>query len=75
MTDNKKNRGLSGITLFLFVLIVLGALWFTNTLDSKESHPIAGNEPIPNIIIGSSTILTIQPVIRQTIEAFILPTA
>ena len=38
MTDNKKNRGLSGITLFLFVLIVLGALWFTNTLDSKESQ-------------------------------------
>ena len=38
MTDNKKNRGLSGITLFLFVLIVLGALWYTNTLDSKESQ-------------------------------------
>lgn len=38
MTDNKKNRGLSGITLFLFVLIVLGALWFTNTLDSKDSQ-------------------------------------
>jgi len=38
VTDNKKNRGLSGITLFLFVLIVLGALWFTNTLDSKESQ-------------------------------------
>ena len=38
MTDNKKNRGLSGITLFLFVLIVLGALLFTNTLDSKESQ-------------------------------------
>ena len=38
MTDNKKNRGLSGITLFLFVLIVLGALWITNTLDSKESQ-------------------------------------
>lgn len=38
MTDNKKNRGLSGINLFLFVLIVLGALWFTNTLDSKESQ-------------------------------------
>ena len=38
MTDNKKNRGLSGITLFLFVLIVLGALWFTNTLESKESQ-------------------------------------
>ena len=38
MTDNKKNRGLSGITLFLFVLIVLGALWFTNTLDNKESQ-------------------------------------
>ena len=38
MTENKKNRGLSGITLFLFVLIVLGALWFTNTLDSKESQ-------------------------------------
>ena len=38
MTDNKKNRGLSGITLFLFVFIVLGALWFTNTLDSKESQ-------------------------------------
>nr|WP_207722404.1 ATP-dependent zinc metalloprotease FtsH [Dorea hominis] len=29
---------MSGITLFLFVLIVLGALWFTNTLDSKESQ-------------------------------------
>ena len=38
MTDNKKNRGLSGITLFLFVLIVLGVLWFINTLDSKESQ-------------------------------------
>lgn len=38
MTDNKKNRGLSGITLFLFVLIVLGALWYTNSLDSKESQ-------------------------------------
>ena len=38
MTDNKKNRGLSGITLFLFVLIVLGALWFTNQLDGKENQ-------------------------------------
>ena len=38
MTDNKKNRGLSGITLFLFVLIVLGALWYTNTLESKEGQ-------------------------------------
>ena len=50
-------------------------VWPIPVASAAPSIPIAGNGPIPNIIIGSSTILTIQPVIRHTIEAFILPTA
>jgi len=37
--------------------------------------PRAGNIPIPNISIGSSTILVIQPPSIAVIDAVILPTA
>ena len=31
-----KNRGISGITLLIFILFVFGVLWFTNQFDQRE---------------------------------------
>lgn len=35
---DKRNRGLSGVTLLIFVLILLVALWFTNQVDQKDKE-------------------------------------
>lgn len=34
--NNRKNRGLSGLTLLVFVAILFAALWFTNQIDQRE---------------------------------------
>ena len=31
-----KNRGISGVTLLIFILFVFGVLWFTNQFDQRE---------------------------------------
>ena len=31
-----KNRGLSGVTLLIFILFLFGILWFTNQFDQRE---------------------------------------
>lgn len=34
--NNRKNRGLSGLTLLVFVAVLFAALWFTNQIDQRE---------------------------------------
>ncbi len=36
--NDKRNRGLSGITLLIFVIILFAALWFTNQIDQKDKE-------------------------------------
>ena len=36
--NEKKGRGLSGITLLIFVVFLFAALWFTNQFDQKEKE-------------------------------------
>lgn len=33
---DRKNRGISGVTLLIFILFVFGVLWFTNQFDQRE---------------------------------------
>lgn len=35
---DKKTRGLSGVTLLMFVIFVFAALWFTNQFEQKEKQ-------------------------------------
>ncbi|MGN1167391.1 MAG: ATP-dependent zinc metalloprotease FtsH [Lachnospiraceae bacterium] len=35
---NEKRRGISGISVLIFVLFLFGALWFTNQMDRRESE-------------------------------------
>ena len=36
--NEKKGRGLSGVTLLIFVVFLFAALWFTNQFDQKEKE-------------------------------------
>lgn len=36
--NEKKNRGLSGATLLLVVVVLFAALWFTNQIDQREKE-------------------------------------
>ena len=35
---NEKRRGISGISVLIFILFLFGALWFTNQMDRRESE-------------------------------------
>lgn len=36
--NDKRSRGLSGITLMIFVIVLFAALWFTNQIDQKSKE-------------------------------------
>lgn len=35
---NEKRRGISGVSVLIFILFLFGALWFTNQMDRRESE-------------------------------------
>ena len=36
--NDKKNRGLNGLTLMMFVVVLFAVLWFTNQIDQREKE-------------------------------------
>ncbi len=36
--NDRRNRGISGASVLIFILVLFGALWFTNQMDQKENE-------------------------------------
>lgn len=36
--NEKRSRGISGVSVLIFILLLFGALWFTNQIDQRDSE-------------------------------------
>lgn len=59
--NEKKGRGLSGVTLLIFVVFLFAALWFTNQFDQKEKEltwkqfqKVIGKDNVESVVVSQN---------------------
>ena len=49
--NERRSRGISGVSVLVFILFLFGALWFTNQMDQRDSE--LNWQEFEKVVVGS----------------------